>query len=229
MEPSLALLRKQRSHVLFVLCGPRPSHESAFLQWFQGPCRDALREMAGVLNAEHYVQHEIDITKGNFQRPPFPYLGLYELSLDGAEQAQGTIEQVEALYRAQSAAQLPATWLYYPANEKVGRLPSAKPSMLTVAFANGLPGQEAVFREWYATRHVRHALNIKAFVSGQCFERTQFQRAGALEAMFATIAIYEQEGTPESILESFASLPPGTFSFPSLDRLRFAESVFRPL
>lgn len=103
--------------------------------------------------------------------------------------------------------------------------------MLTLAFANGTPGQETEFREWYATRHIRHALNIPALVSGQCFERTQFQMPGAMNACFATIAVYEQEGSPESIIASFLSLPEGTLRFPMLDRSpgRFAEWSYRSL
>jgi hypothetical protein len=103
--------------------------------------------------------------------------------------------------------------------------------MLTIAFANGVPGQETEFREWYATRHIRHALKIPALVSGQCFERTKFQRPGTVEASFSMIAIYEQEGTPEAILDGFALLPDGALHFPMLDRspFRFAEVVYRPV
>jgi hypothetical protein len=101
--------------------------------------------------------------------------------------------------------------------------------MLTLAFANGFADSEGEFREWYATRHIRHALNIPVLVSGQTFERTQFQRPGVLEAGFATIAVYEQVGPPEVILESFATLPEETFHFPSMDMSRFAEGVYRPV
>jgi hypothetical protein len=229
METSLQLLRRQRSHVLLVLCGCQAGREAPFLEWYQGPYRETVGTLAGVLSAQHYVQHEVDITNGKFQRPPFPYLGLYELSVDGAQQTEGTIKHVEALHRAQPAANLPATWLYYPASEKVGRPAAVKPSLLTVAFANALPGQEAEFREWYATRHVRHAMCIPELVSGQCFERTQFQRPGALPADFSMVAVYEQEGAAESILQSMRSLPQGALSFPALDRVRFAECIYRPI
>jgi hypothetical protein len=43
------------------------------------------------------------------------------------------------------------------------------------------------------------------------------------------IAVYEQEGTPEEMLRSFESLPPGTLDFPAMDLTRFAEWVYRPL
>lgn len=228
-DSSLALLQKQRSHVLFILSNPTVGQEVPFLEWYQGAYRLAVVESAGVLSVQHYERHEVDVTCGRYAPLPFQYLGLYELSLDGAEAAAGLIERIALLHAEQTAADAPATWLYYPACEKVGRAPAAKPSMLAVAFANGLPEQEREFREWYATRHIRHALNIKALVSGQCFERTSFQNPGALDASFSTIAIYEQEGTPESIIENFGSLPKEALHFPMLDRSRFSEWVYRPL
>lgn len=230
-ESPLALTQRQRSHVLFVLSHAKAGHEAPFLDWYEGPYRNTVCHFGGVLTAQHYEQHEVDITCGEHAPLPFHYLGLYEISVDGAQAAEGIIESIATLHRQQAAAQLPATWLYYPVSERVGRSPAKSPLMLTLAFANPVPGQEAEFREWYATRHIRHALNIPALVSGQCFARTLFQRPGAQEAKFDTIAVYEQEGTAESIVESFKSLPQSTFHFPmlDLDRVRFAESVYRPV
>ena len=230
-ESPLALLKGQRSHVLFVLSNARAGREVPFLDWYQGAYRKAVLRVTGALNLQQYEQHELDITLGENERLPFRYLALCEVCVDGAQAAEGLIERVATLHRQQVAAEAPATWLYYPVSEKVGRSPAEPPSMLTLAFANPVPGQEAEFREWYATRHIRHALNIPALVSGQCFARTLFQRPGALEARFDTIAVYEQEGTAESIVESFKSLPQSTFHFPmlDLDRVRFAESVYRPV
>jgi hypothetical protein len=71
--------------------------------------------------------------------------------------------------------------------------------------------------------------NVLTEARGQCFARTLFQKPGALEAKFHTIALYEEEGAPESIIESFASLPKETLDFPTLHPARFAESVYRPL
>jgi hypothetical protein len=226
---SLALLKRQRSHVLFVLSNAKAGGDEVFRSWLQGGYRREVSDIECVLSAQHYEQHRVDITGGHFVRPQFHYLGLYGLSIDGAEAAERLIERIATLYGEQPAADPPATWLYYPVSEKVGRPAVTFPSMLTVAFANGIDGQEAEFREWYATRHIRHALNIPALVSGQCFERTQFQRPGAMGADFATIAIYEQEGTPDSIIESFRLLPQATFHFPMLDCARFAESVYSPI
>jgi len=228
---SLLLLKAQRSHVVFVLSNANTGQEAAFLDWYQGAYRQAILEFPEVLKVQHYERHDVDITRGQFPPLPFRYLGLYEISIDGAEEATSLIELIASLHCAQSETQLPATWIYYPTSERVGRSPTLLPSLLTLAFANGIPGQEAEFREWYATRHIRHALNISALVSGQCYERTLFQRPGALPATFSTIAVYEQEGTPESIIESFASLPESTFAFPVLDlsKSRFAEAVYRPV
>lgn len=226
-KASLALLKRQRSHILFVLSEPQAGQQQAFLEWYQRDYPQALRTTEAVLSVQHYERHEVDITRGRHAPLPFQYLGMHEISVDGAEAAASVIDRIATLHQAQPAARAPATWLYYPASEKAGRSPKTRPSLLTLAFANPLPGQESEFREWYATRHIRHALNIGALVSGQCFERTLFQKPGAMEAKFATIAVYEQEGPPEAILEAFASLPPDTFRFPMMDGSRFAESVYR--
>jgi hypothetical protein len=225
------LLIEQRSHLLVVLSQPRPSAESAFRLWYLEECRGAVAGHAAVLHAQQYEQDEVDVTKGGWPRLPYRYLMLVDISVDGAEAAGPLIDLVSLLHSREKSAEASATWLYYPAGEKVGRSARSSPSLLTVAFANGLPGQEGAFREWYATRHIRHALHIDALVSGQCFERTQFQKAGALRAEFSTIAIYEQEGTPEAMLESMASIRPGTMKFPTLDldRSRFSESIYRPV
>jgi hypothetical protein len=228
-ESPLALTRTQRSHVLIVLSNANTGDKDEFLNWYQGPYRNALSDIAGMLSVQHYERHHVDITRGAHVPLPFQYLGFLELSIDGASAAIGLIDEVTRLHNEQPTAQAPATWLYYPVSEKVGRTPTSIPSMLTLAFANGVAGQELEFREWYATRHIRHALNISALVSGQCLERTQFQKEGALPASFHTIAVYEQEGEPEEILKSFSDLPQSTFHFPMLDLSRFAESVYRPL
>jgi len=220
----------QRSHVLFVLSDAKPAHERAFREWYGREFKHTLAAGEGVISVHQYEQHDVDITQGQYAPLPLRYLALCELAVDGAQAAAGQIEQIFSWHREQPAALPPAAWLYYPVSEKVGRAPANLPSLLTLAFANAVAGREAEFREWYATRHIRHALHIPALVSGQCFERTQFQHPGALEARFSMIAVYEQEGTAESIIESFASIPPETFAFPALDidPSRFAEWVYRP-
>lgn len=227
-EP-LLLSRRQRSHVLFVLSDAVPGSEQRFLHWYRGHFLQSVSVIGGVLSAQHYEQHELDVTQGRFPRLPLRYLGVYDVYIDGAETAFPLIGEITRLHSLEFSAKAPATWLYYPVCEKVGRAPAVSPSMITLAFANGIQGRESEFREWYATRHVRHALNIPVFVSGQCFERTLFQRPGSLEAGFSTIAVYEQEGEPQAIVDSFATLPEETLDFPSLDLRRFAEWVYRPL
>jgi hypothetical protein len=225
----LALSRTQRSHLLLVLSGATHGHEAAFLEWYRGTFRRVVAGRPGVLHVQQYEQHEFDITQGRFAPFPLRYLAICELALDGAQQAEDLMERVDSLHRNEPSCEAPALWVYYPISEKVGRAPAQSPSMLTLAFANGLPGRELEFREWYVTRHIRHALNVSALVSGQCFERTLFQRVGALSADFTMLALYEQEGTPESIIESFAAIPAGTLDFPAMDLSRFAEWVYRPV
>ena len=225
----LELLKEQRSHVLLVLSNPKVGSEHTFRSWYLGSYSQEILALTAVLGGQQYEPHELDVSRGKYPGLPFSYLALYDLSVDGAQAALGVIERIRELHGRETSAAAPAMWLYYPASERVGRSPGARPSLLTLAFANAVPGQEAEFREWYVTRHIRHALNIPALVSGQCFERTQFQSAGALAAGYSMIAVYEQEGTPADMMRSFSSLPPGTLDFPAMDLARFAEWVYRPL
>jgi len=228
---AIELTKLQRSHVLLVLSNAKRGSANEFLPWYRNAYLNSVAKLTGVLNVQQYERHDVDITLGQYPPLPFQYLGIYELSLDGAQEADEIIEHVMKLHQISEHAEAPATWLYYPTSEKVGRTPVVKPSMLTLAFANSVVGQDPEFREWYATRHIRHALNIPALVSGQCFGRTIFQKHGALAPNFNIVAVYEQEGSPESIIESFRSLPESTFNFPMLDidRDRFAEWVYRPV
>jgi hypothetical protein len=226
---ALELLTQQRSHVLLVFSNPRAESERIFRSWYLGPFQQQMLALTAVLSGQQYEPHEVDVSRGKYPGLPFRYLGVYDLSVDGAQAALGVIERIRELHGRQRSAAAPATWLYYPVSERVGRSPAARPSLLTLAFANAVPGQEAEFHEWYVTRHIRHALHIPALVSGQCLERAQFQSPGALTAGYSMIAIYEQEGTPEEMMRSFHSLPPGTLDFPAMDLTRFAEWVYRPL
>lgn len=226
---SLMLAGRQRSHVLFVLSDSVDPQDARFLEWYRGPYRDEVGRSPAVVGVQHYRQHDVDITQGVMSRLPFRYLGIYQIVLDGAREATALIGKIAMLHEQQSFARSPATWLYYPLSEKVGRAPTSSPSMLTIAFANSTPGDDAEFQEWYATRHIRHALNVPELVSGQCFARTQFQSPGALEAKFQMIAVYEQEGTPADILKSFEVIPESVFQFPTLDTTRFAEWVYGPV
>jgi len=227
----LALIKQQPSHTLFVLSQSRPQQEGEFQQWYQHLYCKTLLALEPVLAVKLFEQHPVDISGGAFPPLPFHYMSLIELSIDGADEAGDIIKTIAALHQTESAAMEPATWLYYPVSEKAGRSPCIEPSQITVAFANAVPGTERDFREWYCTRHIRHALNVEALVSGQCFELTQFQLPGSLPADYQLIAIYEQEGSAEDIVKSFASLPEGTLDFPMLDFSpgRFAEWVYQPI
>src|SRR5882757_2347886 len=97
-ETSLALSRRQRSHVLFVLSTAQPGHQEAFLVWYQNAYREEVSQIAGVLSVCHYEQHEVDITRGQFPRLPFHYLGLFELCFDGAGAAEDLIQTIADLH-----------------------------------------------------------------------------------------------------------------------------------
>lgn len=222
------LLAEQRSHVLFVLSNSKAGADHEFRRWYLGHYQRTVLKLEGILRGQQYESHEVDISAGKYPGLPYQYLGVYDVSVDGAPTAGGMLDHIRHLHRCEPSAQPAATWLYYPAGERVGRAAVSPPSLLTVAFANPVPAQEDEFREWYATRHIRHALQIPALVSGQCFARTQFQSPGALDAGFSMIAVYEQEGSPQDMRKSFASLPAGALDFPALDLTRFAEWVYKP-
>lgn len=192
-----AALDGQRSHVLLVLARPKEGQDEPFEAWFTGPCRDAMASHPEVLSVRHYRQAEIDITGGRHEPIPYGYLGVYELVLDGGTEAEPLLRGIAALHAGSLCAQPPATWLYYPASEKVGRSTPDAP-WLTIAYANPIAGTELAFREFYSSRHLRHALNIPALVSGQCLERAQHQRAGSMQPLFQTIALYEQVAAPQA-------------------------------
>jgi hypothetical protein len=226
---TLEILTRQRSHILLVLSNVAPGEdEQAFVTWYNGVCRRAILAQPGVLSASHYVQDDVDLTGGRRPPPPFRYLAIYELSIDGAEQAEAVISAVHTLYRSCVYAAAPATWVYYPIGEQVG-LSRPGSGMITVLFANGMPGSDDEFREWCVTRHIRQALNIPVLVSGQCFERARFQRPGAADAGFHIIVLHEQIGSSEALVEAVNSLAPGAMDFPTLDPTRFGEAAYRLL
>lgn len=226
--PSLAILVGQRSHILLVLANAKDGKDDEFSTWLQGPFTEKILARPEVISVRHACEDDVDVTGGAVPRLPFRFLSIHELSIDGAEEAENAIAEITALYKNSGCADRPATWLYFPVSERTGRS-AADAQSVTIAFANGVLGQENEFREWYATRHIRHALNISALANGQCFERTLFQRPGAYEANFQIIAIYEQTGLTKEIIEAFNSLPPEAIAFPTLDLSRFAEVSYRLL
>lgn len=228
--PVAALLQLQRTHMLLVLSHPSEEREVDHVAWFTGPFRESVSAMPGVVAARCYRQHEVDITKGRYAPVEYGFLAIVDLSLDGGDQAEPILCEIADLHRQSGVANPPATWLYFPSSEKAGRQDSGA-GMITVAYANPVPGTEAQFREFYVTRHLRHALKISALVGGQCFERAQHQRAGSMQPYFQMVAIYDQIAEPDAFLESYALLPPGSLDFPMLDKTRgrFSECSYQLL
>jgi hypothetical protein len=212
MPPVADVLASQRTHVLFVLGeGETPP---------PAPAADH-----PILRTRRYALSEVDVTRGHHVALPFRSLSIHELSVDGAEEAAPVIERLVA-----DAQGRVGTWLSFPLGEQVGTAAWDAP-YVTLAFANGYPGQEPEFREWYPTRHIRHAMAIPALTSGQCHLRTGYQHDTVAPLDFEIIALYEQTGTPEDFVTQIESIERGTFAFPAMDVTtgRFAESAWRRL
>ena len=232
----LVAANKQPSHTLFVLSNAVADRKENFVKWYTQSYHQSIVQLDNVLSAQHYTRHEIDITHGSFPGPSYQYLGVYELCLDGAGQAQEIINTITQSHQQESSAELPATWLYFPISEKVGRSPEIADPMIALAFANGLPGREAEFREWYCTQHMRHALHIPVFASGQCLERTGFQDPGVVSPDYSLICFYQWDGTPQDYFNFLESLSEDEgqeltdlIAFPAMDSERFGEAVYKPI
>ena len=225
-----ALTKTQRSHNLYVFSNAVAGQEDAFLSWFKGEHLQTVSALDKVLAAQHFVQNEKDITNGISKPTGYTYLSIYELSLDGAEQAGALIDQISSLHDCQVAAGDTAFWLYYPVSEKVGCSAHTKLDFLVLAFGNAVKGKEAQFREWYSTEHIRHALILPTMVSGQRFELSIYQQPGATAPSYDSLAVYEQEGTLEELVEGFLALKPGDIEGnPSFDLEHFSEWAYFPI
>ena len=232
----LVAASKQPSHTLFVLSNALADQKGDFVKWYTQSYHQSIAQHDQVLSAQHFARHEVDIMQGRSPAPPYHYVGIYELCLDGAEQAQEIINSVTQSHQQEGSAALPATWLYFPISEKVGRSPEITDPMIALAFANGLSGRESEFREWYCTRHVRHALHIPVFASGQCLERTGFQDPGAASPDYSLICFYQWDGAPQDYFDFIESLSEedgeeltNLIAFPALDSGRFGEAVYVPI
>ncbi len=230
----LALTKTQRSHLLLVLSNAVSGREREFLTWYQQEHQSAMVHLDNILSVQYYERY--DEAEEHYPPPKYRYLGLYELSLDGAEEAEAIIQQITESHHRKNIAEAPATWLYYPICEKVGRSATVSNPVLMVAYANGTLGEEMEFREWYCTRHIRHALNHPSNACGQCFELTRFQQPGSAEPIYRQIAIYEQEGTPKEALDFWYTLSPEEakvfqqkFAFPTVDLTRCGEAYYQPV
>jgi hypothetical protein len=224
--PVVPAVRGQRSHLLLVLSNPAPGQEPEFAGWFTGAYRDALGRIPAVLGSGLFEHDELDVTNGSHPRQPFGFLTVCELGIDGAEDAADTIAAIAALHRESGLAADPATWLYFPISEKAGAsTPDA--AGLVIAFANAVPGHDDEFREWYSTRHIRHALYLPTLASGQCFERTLFQEPGAVALDHRLIAVYELTGSAQEFLGEIDGIDHALLAFPTMDPVHFSESAFR--
>jgi hypothetical protein len=227
MTEARTALAGQSSHTLLVLSQSRGDLDS-FRAWYAEALCGWLQRQAGVVSVQGFARDPADITQGRYPPLPYDHLTLVQLSVDGAEQAAGLIGEIADRHQQSEFAGPPATWIYFPISAAVG-LPLERPRAIAVAFANAVDDRQAEFREWYATRHIRHALAIPAVVSGQCFERAQFQQPGAAPCAFQMIAIYQLIDTPASIIRAFETLPAGALDFPTLDPIKFAEWVYTAL
>lgn len=231
--PQCIQAKKQRSHILFVLSNPINNQENKFRHWYNNTYMANILQLSHVISIQHFQKHKVDITMGHFPSPPFRYVGIYELCLDGADQAGEVIDQIFLMFQEESSADKPVAWLYYPISEKVGYTThSLENPSLILAFSNAIPGKEMEFREWYSTRHLRHALYVPIIISGQCFESTIYQHSDSDQAPYNIIAIYEIDGTAQDFLNYRESIPQEVaeiFHFPSLDISRFGESVYFPI
>src|ERR1700722_9703540 len=122
-EPSapgaLDLLAEQRSHVLFVLSNSQPGSEREFREWYLGIFQRSLIKFAGVLRGQQYEAHEVDVSGGKYPGLPYQYLGVYDISVDGAPNANGILDHIRDLHKREPSAQPSAVWLYYPVSERV--------------------------------------------------------------------------------------------------------------
>ena len=229
------LVQKQRSHTLLVFCNAATGQKEQFLSWFKTDCLESVSTFDKVLSVQHYKEYPF-VLKERYKPIGFDCLSIVQLGLDGAEDALGLIERIKILYQNESSAGDVATWLYYPVSEKVGcnqANPAPSSPIITIAFANAVKGRQAEFQEWYSTQHIRHALVIPALISGQRFELTEFQSSGAMASDYQTIAIYEQNDTPENMVASFPHIDPEKAAkvvwSPSGDLERFTEWAYQTL
>jgi len=226
---AIAVLKDQRNLVIFVLSDAAPGKEKPFRDWFKGPFRSQIQKLPSVLRARVYEGDKVDITYGRFALPPKKFLAMIEISVGVPEESQTVLDQIASLHAGEGSATEPASWLYYPCSEKFGLERGDVPTTLTVHFANPVAGQEAEFREGFAVQLIRFAVYLPPLVSGQCFERTLFQKPGNLEPIYQTIGVYEQVGSSEDLVKSFKEPPSGLPKFDALDVTRFTESAYLPL
>lgn len=218
----------QRSHTLLVFSNAPKVEKKNYEVWLKSDAWTEFSHNKKVLSVKSYRQHPMDF--GGYEPIGFNYLTLVQLSLNGAEDVVSVLDKLHTIFNEVSGSQSVATWLYYPVSEKVGLRRNTDAPYLTIAFANAVEGMEAEFREWYSSQHIRHALIIPALVSGQCFELTAYQASVGVESCYQTIAIYEQDSTPQEMIDSFLNIEPEELKWSrSGDLKRFTEWAYEAI
>ncbi|KQY72056.1 hypothetical protein ASD39_19065 [Sphingomonas sp. Root50] len=157
------------------------------------------------------------------------YLALVDILGGGPEDAHKVIEFAQNAYATEASAGEVATWLYYPVSPKYGLECGDMPTTVMVHYTNPVAGMEAEYAEWFNTRLLGHAPVFDPLVSAQRFERSMYQNPGALEPDYQTVAVYDQVGPSEQLMEAFKNPPPELLDMVSLDNEHFTESAYLPL
>lgn len=118
IEDSEVMLEQQRSHILLVFSNAVYNKNEEFLEWYKTDCLQSIVGFDKVLSAQHYQENSFNIS-GNCKPIGFKYLALYQLCLDGSEDASLLIEKVSELHQREINAGEIATWLYYPVSENI--------------------------------------------------------------------------------------------------------------
>jgi len=225
----LEMVKRQRNFILLSLSNPADGQDDVYKAWFTGAFRDQVLAREEVLRARFYQADSVDITIGRFPALPMKHLAILDVSVDHAELAEPLIDALQTAHANEACANKDvATWLYYPASEKYGLDRGDALTTVAVHYTNPVVGREAEFYEWFVTRMVPHAPIFAPLVSGQRFERTLFQKPGALAADYQTVGLYDQLGPSEQLIESFQKPPTGP-NFDALDVMRFTETSYLPL
>ena len=219
----------QPSFLLLVLGNAKEGHQGDFTAWFKGAFRDQMQREKRVIRARTFTRDGVDITWGRFPLVPMQYLALIDIGGQGPEEAHAVIASAQDHFAKQSSAAEVATWLYYPVSPKYGIDRGAIPTTVMIHYTNAVPGMEIEYNEWFNTRLLRHAAVFDPLVSGQRFERSLYQNFGALEPTYQTVALYDQAGSSERLMEAFKNPPPDLLDMVSLDNERFSEAAYLPL
>ncbi|MFT3852985.1 MAG: hypothetical protein QM733_09630 [Ilumatobacteraceae bacterium] len=217
---------QQRSHVLCVLATASQGNEAQFERMYLDPAfRAELGQHEAVVDVRVFKRSPVDLSGGMGQSLDFTHLTLLDLRVDGAEDAVPAIDHVAAVHGQSGVAKDPATWLFRPVTEKVGDTGAAPKPLAVFAFTNGVPGKRDEYLEFYATRHIRHALYISTFAGSQLTQKTSFQKPGRLPIDdFECLTCYDLVGTAEELPAGVAAVR-DRLAFPLLDHVRFAEYI----